>query len=164
MSAPLPLVTHDPKQMLYDLFSDPRNGIAATADDGVTMLKPSDITFKLDPYPLEPKGPYPLIVIGPETPLSWVPCGGDFLAEVHKRVEVRVHARPQTIPINLDGETIRGKLLDSIRTFVRAHHSDPDGTHTYDSLLVKDPGRNEDEPQGPPLFKTVMQIEVCWFE
>jgi hypothetical protein len=161
----IPLVAHNPKKMLFTLMSDARYGIAVTADDGATMLKPTDLNFRMEPYLQEKSGPYPLVVFGSETPISYAPYTGDMAAEVHKRVEVRVYATPQTIPIQLDGETVRGKLVEAVRSFVRAHHSDPDQTHAYDRILVEDPGRNMDDPSRAPfLFKTTMQIGVWWYE
>src|SRR5712692_4328763 len=170
--------------MLYNLFTNNVTGISITADDNATVLGPlinvignatqsstvlpsASVYVKKDPYQQENDIGLDvmLVVVGPRVgPRSYTPFAGYFLSEVHEMIEVRIVTRDVDAPYVVSGELIRSKLLEDINSIVKTNHFDPDGTHVYQYIRVSDPGRDINQPQGVPLYKSAMQVEVAWFE
>ena len=162
----LPLNVHEPQQLFYYLFQDTKTGLRITDDYGVVLSPNSGLHIQLDPYPQEPKGPFPLVVVGPTRPLQVLPMtgGGFTLNEIHVSVEVRVACVPVDAPYKLNGEDGRSKLLEAVRLWVLRNQSNPGGQKIYDHIRTMDYGRDMSQPSGPPLFKSAMSIEVVWIE
>jgi hypothetical protein len=151
--------------MLYTLLSDPRLGFRFPDDNG-TLITSKEMTIKINPYAQEPKGPFPLMVVGPSRPLSVSPMSGSGAVtnEIHVAVEVRVAVVSVDIPYPLDGSAARSRMLEGLRLWVLANTNNPDQTGMYDHIRTLDYGRDLSLPTGPPLYKSAMSIEVVWIE
>jgi len=163
----------DPIQMLYNLLTDPDDGIVITADDGSSQMGPNigtppTVDVKIHPYQQEDETQIPLVVIGPRTLATAQPLVGLSWTEIHETIEIRVVTRTWDggdFGFTSEGNSARNKLLENVRSIVKSAKSNPDGAYNFVYMRVIDPGtRNPDMPEGVPLYKTSMGVEVVWLE
>lgn len=181
------LATKAPTQMIYNLLTRtfPGTGINITADDSVTNISPnlnvpstnfqvepnpaSLIYLKLHPYQQEAdfQPSVPLVVVGPaKMPSSKTLIGGQW-SETSQTVEVRVLVRTVDDSgdgYKLTGDLTRRKILDDIRQIIKANAFNPDQQGTFLYCHTTDPGRDYDDPQGVPWYRTAMSIETFWLD
>ena len=163
----------DATQMLYNLLVDPEYGIAITADDGTTVMGPTQhdpptVDVKLSPYPQENFTNIPLVIVGPSKGFRKQDMIGLLWSYMVKTVEISFTTRDwdgSDYGFTSGGLSCVGKLMDNVRAIVKANKSNPDGTGNFESIVVNDPGsKTQDIPESPSLFKRAMTVDVRWAE